>query len=132
MRTAWCYRELRNWLFLTFSFTHTRNPAIHVLVKSYKSAFARKGPDAVTEELVAVLSTKASFEFKPLFETIHANLSARKAAGSSEEMLRLRIYEKLQQLVAQGAVKKTIAKEIKKYRGTASLASVLLGVSTPV
>ena len=79
----------------------------------------------MTEELVAVLSRKASFEFKPLFELVHENLRARKAAGSNEEMLRLRIYEKLQQLVAQGAVKKTIANEVKKYRGTASLASVL-------
>jgi hypothetical protein len=100
-------------------------------MKSFKSAFARKGPDAMTEELVAVLSVKESFEFKPLFETIHANLRARNAAGSSEEMLRLRIYEKLQHLVAQGAVKKTIAKETKKYRGTASLSSILLGVHGP-
>ena len=114
------------------AFTNTRIPAIRVPVKSFKSNFARKGPDAVTEELVAVLSTKTSFEFKPLFETIYANLRARNAAGSSEEMLRLRIYEKLQQLVAQGAVKKTIAKEIKKYRGTASLASVLPVVPAPV
>jgi len=94
-------------------------------VKSFKSSFARKGPDVLTEELVAVLSQKTSFEFKPLFEILHANLRARKAAGSSEEMLRLRIYEKLQQLVAQGSVKKTIAGEVKKYKGTASLASVL-------
>jgi len=97
-------------------------------VKSFKSAFARKRPDAVTEELVAVLSLKNSYEFKPLFEVIYANLCARKAAGSSEEMLRLRIYEKLQQLVAQGAVKKTISGEVKKYRGTASLASVIPAV----
>ena len=94
-------------------------------MKSFKSAFARKGPDVVTEELVAVLSRKTALEFKDLFELVHANLLARKSANGGEEMLRLRIYEKLQQLVAQGAVKKTIAKEIKKYRGTASLASVL-------
>jgi len=95
------------------------------MAKKYGTTFARRGPDPVTEELVAVLSGKNSYEFKPLFERVHANLRARKAAGSSEEMLRLRIYEKLQQLVGQGAVKKTIAKEIKKYRGAASLASVL-------
>jgi hypothetical protein len=113
-------------------FTHPRISAIHVPVKSFKSAFARKGPDAMTEELVAVLSRKESFEFKPLFDLVYANLRARNAAGSSEEMLRLRIYEKLQHLVAQGAVKKTIAKETKKYRGTASLASVLAVVPAPV
>ena len=79
----------------------------------------------MTEELVAVLSRKSAVEFKALFELVHANLLARNAANAGEEMLRLRLYEKLQQLVAQGAVKKTIAKEVKTYRGTASLASVL-------
>jgi len=97
-------------------------------VSSFTSNFARKDPDVLTEELVAVLSQKISFEFKPLFEILYAKLRARKAAGSSEEMLRLRIYEKLQQLVAQGGVKKTITGEVKKYKGTASLASVLPAV----
>ena len=77
------------------------------------------------EELVAVLSRKTWFEYKPLFDLVHGNLRARNTAGSSEELLRLRIYEKLQQLVNEGVVKKTISKEVKKYRGLASLASVL-------
>ena len=47
-------------------------------------------------------------------------------------MLRLRIYEKLQHLVARGAVKKTIVRGTKKYRGTASLVSVLPVVPAPV
>lgn len=83
--------------------------------KSYGS-FSRRGPDVVTEELVAVLSRKVSFEFKPLFEAVHTNLRARNSASGGEEMLRLRAYEKLQNLVSMGKVKKTG----KKYRGVLS------------
>ena len=71
-----------------------------------KNAFSRRVPDLVTEELVAVLSRRASFEFKQLFDIVHENLRARNAASGGEEMLRLRAYEKLQNLVARGAVKR--------------------------
>src|SRR6266516_6873613 len=81
-----------------------------------KNAFSRRVPDLVTEELVAVLSRRASFEFKQLFEILHENLRARNAASGGEEMLRLRAYEKLQNLVARGAVKKNG----KKYKGLPS------------
>ena len=67
-----------------------------------KNAFSRRVPDLVTEELVAVLSRRASFEFKQLFDIVHENLRARNAASGGEEMLRLRAYEKLQNLVARG------------------------------
>ena len=80
-------------------------------------------PDNITEELVAVLSSKTSFEFKPLFEIILLNLRERNAASGGEEMLRLRAYEKLQNLVARGMVKKTG----KKYKGLPSaLANALI------
>ena len=71
-----------------------------------KNAFSRRVPDLVTEELVAVLSRRTSFEFKQLFEILHENLRARNAASGGEEMLRLRAYEKLQNLVARGMVKR--------------------------
>lgn len=86
-----------------------------------KSAFSRRLPDLVTEELVAVLSKKSSFEFKQLFDVVHERLRARNAASGGEEMLRLRAYEKLQNLVSRGMVKKTG----KKYKGLASLAKAL-------
>lgn len=76
------------------------------------SSFSRRGPDIVTEELVEVLSGKKSFEFKALFDEVHAGLRARNAASGGEEMLRLRAYEKLQNLVNQGQVKR-IGKEYK-------------------
>src|SRR5438876_1089677 len=64
--------------------------------KSVSASFSRRMPDNVTEELVAVLSSRASFEFKPLFDIILLNLRERNAASGGEEMLRLRVYEKLQ------------------------------------
>jgi len=75
--------------------------------------FSRRGPDKVAEELAAVLSNKESYEFKALFTVVHANLRLRNAASGGEEMLRLRAYEKLQNLVQAGYVKKTG----KEYRG---------------
>ena len=80
-------------------------------------SFSRRAPDNITEELVAVLSSKASFEFKPLFEIILLNLRERNAASGGEEMLRLRTYEKLQGLVNQGAVNRTVTGITKKYKG---------------
>ena len=82
-----------------------------------KNAFSRRVPDLVTEELVAVLSRRASFEFKQLFDIVHENLRARNAASGGEEMLRLRSYEKLQSLVSQGAVDRKVNGATKKYKG---------------
>ena len=90
-----------------------------------KSAFSRRLPDLVTEELVGVLSKKgSSFELKQLFDVVHDRLKKRNAASGGEEMLRLRAYEKLQHLVSRNMVKKTG----KKYKGLVSLANAL----TPV
>src|SRR5436190_23818539 len=80
-------------------------------------SYIRRMPDNVTEELVAVLSCRASFEFKPLFDIVLLNLRERNAASGREEMLRLRVYEKLQGLVGQGAVNRTVNGTTKKYRG---------------
>jgi hypothetical protein len=78
-----------------------------------KTAFSRRLPDLVTEELAAVLSSRTIYEFKELFEVVHERLRARNAASGGEEMLRLRAYEKLQNLVSRGMVKK----DGKKYKG---------------
>jgi len=95
----------------------------HLTDMQRKSAFSRRLPDLVTEELVAVLSKKgASFEFKQLFDIIHERLKKRNAASGGEEMLRLRAYEKLQHLVSRNMVKKTG----KKYKGLAALANALV------
>ena len=85
--------------------------------KTTGASFKRRAPDNLTEELVAVLSSKASFEFKPLFEILLTNLRQRNAASGGEEMLRLRAYEKLQGLVSQGAVDRTVEGITKTYKG---------------
>jgi len=93
-----------------------------------KTAFSRRLPDLVTEELAAVLSSKSTFEFKGLFELVHENLRARNAASGGEEMLRLRAYEKLQNLVARGMVKK----DGKKYKGIPKQLATLQTVPPPI
>lgn len=74
---------------------------------------------------MAAFGSKTSYEFKPLFELIFANLRARNAASGGEEMLRLRAYEKLQSLVDRGAVKKTVTGVVKKYKGVSAPLLVL-------
>ena len=88
-------------------------------------SFTRRAPDNLTEELVAVLSSKGSFEFKPLFEIILLNLRERNAANGGEELLRLRAYETLQGLVHSGAVTRTVTGITKKYKGVAKRMIVL-------
>src|SRR4029450_4103172 len=88
-------------------------------------SFVRRAPDNLTEELIAVLSSKASFEFKPLFEIVLVNLRERNAASGGEEMLRLRAYERLQGLVNQGAVNRTVTGVTKKYKGVAARLVIL-------
>lgn len=78
--------------------------------------FARTGPDFLMDELTDALRENIWFEFNPLFIQIYAKLRERKAAGGGQEMLRLRMYEKLQNLVQRGIVEKNG----KSYRGIAS------------
>jgi hypothetical protein len=95
------------------------------MAKKRGISFTRRAPDCITEELIAVLSSKASFEFKPLFEIMLLNLRERNAASGGEEMLRLRAYEKLQGLVNQGAVNREVIGFTKKYKGVAARMAVL-------
>src|SRR3954447_9544188 len=97
------------------------------MAKTSGSSFTRRAPDNISEELVAVLSSGGSFEFKALFDIVFAKLRERNAASGGEEMLRLRCYEKLQSLVGQGAVKKTVNGIVKKYKGVPAR---LLALST--
>ncbi len=83
--------------------------------------FKLRGPDVLTLELASVLSADAWYEFKPLFTIVHANLRARKAGNGGEEMLRLRAYDKLQNLVQQGRVEKNG----KSYRGVVAALAAL-------
>ena len=82
-----------------------------------RTRFSRRVPDHVTDELVVVLSDKRTFGFNDLFEVVYENLKARNAVSGGEEMLRLRAYEKLQNLVTRGLVEKNG----KEYRGLENL-----------
>jgi len=87
--------------------------SLRLVIMKKRLISRRGGPDLLTEELVGVLSGNSTYEFKPLFTVVYGNLQARQAAHGGEDMLRLRLYEKLQWLVQMGSVKK----ECKNYRG---------------
>ncbi len=95
---------------------------------SRRNSFSRRAPDIVTEELTVVLSDSKVLEFKELFELVYQRLRDRNAASGGEEMLRLRAYEKLQNLVARGAARKIG----KSYQGTASTAAAREEAVQPV
>jgi len=78
-----------------------------------RTRFSRRIPDHVTDELVVVLKKPKTFDFNSLFELVYENLKAKNAVSGGEEMLRLRAYEKLQNLVTRGLVEKSG----KTYRG---------------
>ena len=79
-----------------------------------RTRFSRRLPDHVTDELCNVLAEEKVFGFNDLFERVFENLKLRNAVSGGEEMLRLRAYEKLQNLVTRGLVEK-LGKE---YKGT--------------
>jgi hypothetical protein len=114
-------------------FNFSGSPRDHVLHCSFmalykNNAFSRRLPDIITEELVFVLSQKTPYEFKQLFTVLHENLRRRNAANGGAEMLRLRAYEKLQNLVSRGAVKKNG----KIYTGNIAALAAITAVSLPV
>ena len=82
-----------------------------------KTRFSRRVPDHVTDELVNVLSSQETYEFNQLFRLVYDNLKVKTAVSGGEEMLRLRSYEKLQNLVSRGLC----AKVDKTYRGLEGL-----------
>jgi hypothetical protein len=103
------------------------------MAKTYGGGFSRpKRPDCITEELATVLSENTSFEFKALFDIVHANLRVKNSANGGEEMLRLKAYERLQGLVSKGMVKRTLIAGGKEYRGLASLSSALPVKEAPI
>ncbi len=95
------------------------------MTHKHSGTFSRRGPDIVSEELALVLTGKPAIEFKSLFTLVYTNLRARNAASGGEEMLRLRVYEKLQGMVSRGMVSKVVTKGVKEYLAMASLSAAL-------
>ena len=75
--------------------------------------FSLRGPDRVSDALAIVLSQKGAWEFKTLFDLVHANLLSKDYARGGDEMLRLRAHEKLQNFLTAGVV----TKSGKEYKG---------------
>ena len=65
------------------------------------------------EELAAVLSKNASWEFESFFDIGYAGLRVKGSANGREELLRLRAHEKLQAFLHTGIV----TKNGKEYTG---------------
>lgn len=85
-----------------------------LMATARKTRFSRRVPDHVTDELVVVLSEETEFlHFNDLFQKVYENLKKKNAVSGGEEMLRLRAYEKLQNLVSRGMVNK----EARQYLG---------------
>lgn len=83
-----------------------------------KTRFSRRMPDHVTDEIVNVLTVDDKFfGFNELFELVFDRLKERNAVSGGEEMLRLRAYEKLQNLVTRGMIEKNG----KEYKGLEKL-----------
>lgn len=87
-------------------YSSTRVGLLRLVSMKQRFNLRRGGPDILTEELVNVVSAGGQFEFKALFTVVYGNLRARNAAHGGEEMLRLRLYDKLQWLVQMGGVDK--------------------------
>ena len=87
---------------------------ISAMATKKRTRFSRRLPDHVTDELVNVLGDDDKFfGFNDLFELVYDRLKERNAVSGGEEMLRLRAYEKLQNLVTRGLVEKSG----KEYKG---------------
>lgn len=68
---------------------------------------ARQGPDWVTDELLVTLEDMLEeVPFQDIFLVVYEGLKQKNVASGGEEMMKLRVYEKLQILVSCGVVKK--------------------------
>jgi hypothetical protein len=67
----------------------------------------------VSDALAEELSNKGAWEFKTLFDLVHANLRSKDYGRGGDEMLRLRAHEKLQNFLFAGIV----TKSGKEYKG---------------
>lgn len=70
-----------------------------------RNCFHRRGPDLIIDEICnALADPKKVLTFNDLFEQVFTSLKEKNSVSSGEEMMRLRTYEKLQNLSQQGYV----------------------------
>jgi hypothetical protein len=75
--------------------------------------YLRYAKDHAADALLAVLQEQPTYVFTELFQAVHARLKANNVSNIGGDLLRFRIYEKLQTLVSEGLVNKTD----KRYSG---------------
>jgi len=76
------------------------------MLEDRKSHSSRKTPDLVTDELILILHEAGMLEFNDIFQRAVVVMKAKHMSLGGEEILRLRIYEKLQNLVSAGGLMK--------------------------
>ncbi len=67
---------------------------------------SRKTPDLVTDVLILILHEAGVLEFNDIFQRAVTVMKENHMPLGGEEILRLRIYEKLQNLVSSGGLVK--------------------------
>lgn len=75
---------------------------------------SKRVTDIVRQEVIDVLLCAEIIEFNSIFLQVSTNMKQKNYSTGGEEILRLRIYEKLQALVSEGGIRKK-GKEYEKY-----------------
>ena len=76
------------------------------MLEDRRSRSSRKAPDLVTDELIVILHEAGMLEFNEIFQRAVVVMKEKHMSLGGEEILRLRIYEKLQNLVSAGGLVK--------------------------
>ncbi len=77
------------------------------MLEDRRNRSSRRAPDLLTDELMVILHEAAgTLEFNDIFQRTVAVMKEKKMSVGGEEILRLRIYEKLQNLVGIGCLTK--------------------------
>lgn len=74
------------------------------------------GPDKILETMVAALSEGKWMEFDDLYEVVRDRIFGEKPGEQAEEKLKLRVYERLQELFRKGHLVRIWVGTEKKYR----------------
>lgn len=67
---------------------------------------SRKTSDWMTDELIAILQEAGVLEFDEIFQRAISVMKKKRMSMSGAEILRLRVYEKLQRLASAGGISK--------------------------
>ena len=76
------------------------------MLEDRRSSSSRQTPDLVTDELIIILHEAGMLEFNDIFQRTVIVMKQKHMSLGGEEILRLRIYEKLQGLVSAGGLVK--------------------------